>query len=101
MNTERIRFNSGYHDGALYTTLMPRARHLGWAIDWSNQDKARKHFDRVYCGAFAAGKADAEAGKSTASSDAAWKQRQDERKAAKARRASIKAMRPDRTDYRV
>jgi hypothetical protein len=35
MNTERIRFNSGYHDGALYTTLSPRARHLGWAIDWS------------------------------------------------------------------
>ena len=60
--TPRVRFNSGYHDGAAEAS-------------WGKVRPMRGHFDKIYAQGYEFGVEDFHEGKDTSSSDDAWKSR--------------------------
>lgn len=66
LDSPRIRFNWGFHDGA--------ANHAGRSYT-DAAEFARKHFDREYARGYLAGFEAAQRGESTESSEPAWKAR--------------------------
>lgn len=66
--SDRVRFNSGYHDGAAHQ----RRNGEGLSMHERNGVKDADHFDQVWVRGFLAGRQDVRLGHDTTRSDAAW-----------------------------
>ena len=66
--SDRVRFNSGYHDGAAHQ----RRNGEGPSMHERNGVTDADHFDQVWVRGFLAGRQDVRLGHDTTRSDAAW-----------------------------